>query len=207
MRRISLHVLCVFVLCQCEYSQSIDRNSQDWNANGIWKPLLGATMDFIPHDFAASQLAQTPGRWIVDPQDHCRFFIPNQGTASHRADVLQGEAWKATNRHSRANQRVHNTLVTAAIPLHIATLGIWAKHSRWNRSGQTEPDVNTSDTSDDLFRNQLPPSAPKSEPTQNETHSPSSSRSVTEALHDAQETKSKVDSDDLRKDFPVGKNN
>lgn len=128
MKRLLIPASCLLLLAQCNFTHSIDRSQPGpWNENNVWVPLHGAPGDYVPADFKSRPSSHSSdGEWVVDPQDHARFYIPAKGTAGYAAGVLRGEAFKATNRHSMAGQRFRNAM-------QIATLGL-SNPTKWDSS-------------------------------------------------------------------------
>ena len=179
MTRHFFSILCLVLLCQCETSHSIDRSSQAWNANRVWKAMPGTLHYFLPNDMLESSLPNTAGHWVCDPQDDWRFYVPEAGTKGYRRDVLEGEAWKATNRHTHSAQSARNVLTLAALPLHVATLGVW--HPRcWVNTSQSGQEM----TEDPLFETDDMACPPQRESTKKSSHT-----SKHESHHEAHTTK------------------
>lgn len=69
----------------------------DWNVKGVWKRVLGHPATYIPTDYPVSAPREADdGRWVVDPRDGKRFFVPNTATGGLTPAMLEAEALKMT---------------------------------------------------------------------------------------------------------------
>src|SRR5436190_16228627 len=83
---------------------AIDRNDvASWNPHNVWIH-TGVNPDtYVPKGMKKGvPVDEAHGKWVVDPQDHSRFYLPHGGTSIYPPQVLAAEASTATNRLSKA---------------------------------------------------------------------------------------------------------
>jgi hypothetical protein len=118
--------LCGLVLLtQCSTVESVDReDGEEWNEGVVWKPRTQGGKDFVPLDFAGvPQDGPGRGRWVVDPQDGYRFYVPESGTKRFSKPVLEAEAQKATNPLTKGQQNATNAVRSVSLPV-LATVAL-----------------------------------------------------------------------------------
>ena len=82
----------------------IDREDvHSWNPHDIWLRTATRPDTYVPRDMSKKvPLDEAHGRWIIDPQDGSRFYIPNGGSEMYPHDYIEDQATIATNRHPTA---------------------------------------------------------------------------------------------------------
>lgn len=81
-------------------SSPLERGVSDWNDAGVWKRVAGegAGASYVPRDLPArAEQSSANGTWVTDPNDGCRFFVPDHGTKAYSPGILRAEVKKATN--------------------------------------------------------------------------------------------------------------
>lgn len=81
----------------------IDRNDvRTWNPLNIWAECATASNHYFPRGMKKGALLdEAQGRWVIDPQDNWRFYVPHNGTSLYSRQLLDEMAKTATNRHSK----------------------------------------------------------------------------------------------------------
>lgn len=93
----------------------IDRKDvRSWNPVNLWAECANAPNHYFPRGIKkGTRLDEEHGRWVVDPVDDARFYIPNDGTPGHSRESLEHMAQNATNRMSKK-------MIALYLPLEIA---------------------------------------------------------------------------------------
>jgi hypothetical protein len=88
--------------------RSIDRSKPLENAR-YWRQVNREPASFVPAMMArGAPTGSSHGRWVTDPQDQTRYFVPNYECGGIPPGAWEGEARKVTNRWTREEQRRHN---------------------------------------------------------------------------------------------------
>ncbi|MDP1587863.1 MAG: hypothetical protein Q8M07_08985 [Prosthecobacter sp.] len=81
----------------------IDREDvRTWNPLNVWAESATAPNHYFPRGMKkGTPLDETHGRWVIDPQDNWRFYVPHNGTSLYSRQLLDEMAKTATNQHSK----------------------------------------------------------------------------------------------------------
>jgi hypothetical protein len=81
----------------------IDReNVKSWDPSNLWAECATAPKHYFPRGMKkGTPLDEKNGRWVVDPQDGWRFYVPHEGKSPHSQRFLEQAVQNATNKHSK----------------------------------------------------------------------------------------------------------
>jgi len=77
----------------------VDRDDVlSWNPCNTWQKISSHPDTYIPIGMKKSApMDEAHGKWVVDPQDHSRFYVPAGGLTGVPEDFLAEQARIATN--------------------------------------------------------------------------------------------------------------
>lgn len=88
---------------------SIDHKKEDWENAYLWRRMNDEPAVFHPKALPrGAPVTPATGEWVVDPQNHAAFFVPNAGCGGLTSTMWRAEALKGVNKFSRGRQTARN---------------------------------------------------------------------------------------------------
>ena len=141
--RFSILIISAMSLTSCETLEvyqaghveivDLDHAETDWENAERWKCVFDDPPTFVPVGWSTNSESSTrEGKWMVDPQDGARFFVPRKKFRGLNQKQWRAEAKKGINYNTEEKKKIKknnvktNVLLPLFLPLEVIGEGIGA---------------------------------------------------------------------------------